>query len=195
MKRLLNDLAVAIAGAALTATLVPSPLHAGETADYAPRRAAYAPRYSAAPAMAQTGDFAARVLNSHNGERSRMGLPPLRWNARLSAQAQQWASSLARRGAFEHSQGDHGENLWMGTANGYSPEQMVGAFLSERRAFRPGRFPDVSRTGNWADVGHYTQIIWPETQEVGCAVVRGGRDEVMVCRYWPAGNVYGQRVG
>ncbi|RZK03096.1 MAG: SCP-like extracellular [Novosphingobium sp.] len=191
MKRLLNALVLAAAGAALTATLVPSTVAAGEAADYAPRYAGYASRYSAPP----SGDFASRVLNTHNGERSRMGLRPLRWNARLSAQAQQWASSLARRGAFEHSNGDDGENLWMGTANGYSPEQMVASFLSERRAFRAGRFPNVSRTGNWADVGHYTQIIWPETQEVGCAVVRGGRDEVMVCRYWPAGNVYGESVG
>jgi uncharacterized protein YkwD len=142
-------------------------------------------------------DFAARVLASHNVERGRLGMRPLHWSAQLSQDAQQWADSLARRGAFEHAQGrdDTGENLWMGAANWFSPEQMVGEFLSERAAFRPGRFPNVSNTGNWSDVGHYTQVIWPETQAVGCAIARGGRQEVLVCRYWPAGNVDGERIG
>jgi hypothetical protein len=83
----------------------------------------------------------------------------------------------------------------MGWGSRWSPEQMVGSFLSERGAFRPGRFPDVSDTGDWSDVGHYTQVIWPETRDVGCALAEAGRQEVMVCRYWPAGNVDGQRVG
>ena len=118
-------------------------------------------------------DFAGRVLTLHNRERASMGLPPLRWSAELSQEAGSWASSLADRGAFEHSsRGDFGENLWMGSADWFSPEQMVGAFLSQRRVFRPGRFPHVSRTGNWMDVGHYTQVIWPETQAVGCGVAR-----------------------
>lgn len=152
----------------------------------------------AAGDFAQPGtDFAARVLASHNAERAHMGMPPLRWSAQLSQDAQQWANSLASHGAFEHAQArDHtGENLWMGSANWFSPEQMVGDFLAERRAFRPGRFPNVSNTGNWADVGHYTQVIWPETQAVGCAIARGRGLDVLVCRYWPAGNVYGQRIG
>ncbi len=193
MKRPLDFVMRAAACAVLAGSLIPSALTAGEVAGYGARYAGQASRYSATP----SNDFAQRVLATHNGERSRMGMRPLRWNPRLSADAQQWAASLARSGAFEHSDGDGdtGENLWMGSASVYSPEQMVGSFLSERRAFRPGRFPNVSDTGNWADVGHYTQIIWPETQEVGCAVVRGGRQEVMVCRYWPAGNVYGERVG
>jgi uncharacterized protein YkwD len=139
--------------------------------------------------------FAQRVLASHNRERARMGLPSLRWSARLSQDAGSWAGSLARRGTLEHSDGDDGENLWMGSANWYSPEQMVGDFISERSAFRPGRFPNVSRTGDWSDVGHYTQIIWPETQAVGCALARDRGQEVLVCRYWPAGNVEGERVG
>ncbi len=104
-------------------------------------------------------------------------------------------NSLARRRAFEHSGHEGvGENLWMGTSGYYSVEQMIGGFVEEGRHFRAGTFPDVSRTGDWADVGHYSQLIWPGTREVGCALVRGGRDEVLVCRYWPAGNIIGQQV-
>jgi pathogenesis-related protein 1 len=41
--------------------------------------------------------------------------------------------------------------------------------------------------------GHYTQIVWAGTQEVGCAVARGGRREVWVCNYDPPGNWAGKR--
>jgi hypothetical protein len=72
---------------------------------------------------------------------------------------------------------------------------MIDAFVEERRDFTPGTFPEVSRTGKWKDVGHYTQIIWPETQKVGCAIARGEHWDFLVCRYWPAGNIVGRKVG
>jgi uncharacterized protein YkwD len=149
-----------------------------------------------AASPAEDGAFATRVLTMHNGERKNLGIAPLAWSPELAAQARQWAMSLARRRTFEHSSGGsgQGENLWMGMAGYYSPEDMIGGFLAERRWFRPGVFPRVSRTGRWSDVGHYSQIVWPATRQVGCALARGGGDEYLVCRYWPAGNVMGQRV-
>ena len=147
-------------------------------------------------AGAGAGSFDSIVLAAQNAERQRIGQPELVWSDRLAAQAQLWANSLVRRGSFEHSSGGsgQGENLWMGTSGAYSPEEMIDGFISEARDFRPGRFPHVSRTGNWADVGHYSQIIWPATREVGCALARGRGNDVLVCRYWPAGNVMGQQV-
>ena len=82
----------------------------------------------------------------------------------------------------------------MGSRGAYSPEQMVQYWISEKAYYRPGMpFPHVSRTGNWADVAHYTQIVWRNTQEVGCSVVNDRGWDVLVCRYWPAGNVWGQK--
>jgi uncharacterized protein YkwD len=149
------------------------------------------------PAMAQApGSVGDRLLNAHNSERVRIGLEPLRWSPALAAQAQVWANALARRGALEHAKerGGAGENLWMGTAGYYAPEDMIDGFLREARYFRPGRFPDVSTTGKWSDVGHYTQMIWPATRELGCAIGEGGGREVLVCRYYPSGNWVGQQV-
>lgn len=82
----------------------------------------------------------------------------------------------------------------MGSAGYFSAEDMVGGFLPERAQFRAGTFPQVSRTGNWADVGHYTQIIWPRTTEVGCAVTKGAAMDFLVCRYKP-GWGHGRREG
>ena len=142
------------------------------------------------------GTFAQRLLIAHNLERDRVGVPRLRWSAKLAGDAQAWADNLARNKRFEHSQnrGDAGENLWMGSAERFTAEQMIGGFVQEVRHFRPGQFPDVSTTGRWADVGHYTQLVWRDTQQVGCAVARGPANDVLVCRYWPAGNVIGRPV-
>ena len=142
--------------------------------------------------------FAARVLDLHNRERQRVGMPPLAWSDELAADAREWAAELARANRFEHSPArlrrDQGENLFRGTAGAYSLDEMIGDFIEERGDFHPGRFPDVANDGSWENVGHYTQLIWPRTREVGCAVVRGGEWDLLACRYAPAGNVIGMKV-
>jgi hypothetical protein len=137
-----------------------------------------------------------RLLASHNEERLRLSIPRLTWSDSLATEAREWAVSLASRQVFEHSydRSGAGENLWMGTAGYFSAEQMIGGFVEERKHFQPGIFPQVSKTGNWADIGHYTQLIWPETRKVGCALTQNGGVDFLVCRYWPPGNVMGQRV-
>ena len=144
-----------------------------------------------APRSSGPASFAERLLVAHNLERDRVGVPRLAWSAKLAAQAQDWADQLARADRFEHAsdRSGAGENLWMGSAGSYSAEQMIGGFVEEVRYFRSGRFPNVSSTGSWSDVGHYTQLIWRGTQQVGCAVGQGRADDILVCRYWPAGNV------
>ena len=136
------------------------------------------------------------LLAEHNRERDRTGVPRLAWNDRLAGQAQAWAQKLAAEGTLRHASeaesGGAGENLWMGTAGYFAPERMVGAFVNERRFYQHGKFPEVSSTGKWQDVGHYTQLVWRDTREVGCAVARGTGYDVLVCRYWPAGNWMGE---
>jgi hypothetical protein len=67
-------------------------------------------------------------------------------------------------------------------------------WIDEKAAFKNGVFTDVSTSGQWEDVGHYTQVIWRDTTQVGCALVTvaSGEDEVLVCRYLDGGNVTGQ---
>ena len=137
-----------------------------------------------------------RLLVPHNVERSHWGVGPLQWDAGLASAADAYAADLARTNRWGHrakaARPGQGENLWMGSRGAFSPEQMVGGWLSEAGHYRRGVFPNVSRTGAWSDVGHYTQIIWRQTTRVGCAIRSNGRWDYLVCRYSPHGNVDGR---
>lgn len=155
---------------------------------------------AASSALAQAPQFdptATRLLASHNAERAAVALPPLIWDPALAAAAASYGPALAAHGmALPHSprasRPGQRENLWVGTAGAYTPEQMVGTWISERRYFRSGVFPNVSTTGNWVDVAHYTTMVWPTTTRVGCAIYRARGFDYLVCRYSPPGNIDGR---
>jgi uncharacterized protein YkwD len=161
--------------------------------------AAATPAANAAAASSYfANQFPARILAAHNAVRARAGVAALAWDPTLGQAAARYAMELALTNSFHHSNRNArlgtGENLWMGTHGAYSYEAMVGGWSSEQRYFVPGVFPAVSRSGRWEDVGHYTQMVWPTTTRVGCAVASNAASDFLVCRYATAGNVGGRVV-
>jgi hypothetical protein len=147
------------------------------------------------PAPADRGETLLRraVLNAHNEARRQFGVPAVAWSNELAAAAREHAQSMAATGIYRHDQTPgrrkkSGENLWRGQRGLFSYDVMVGVMVEEARHFRPGTFPNVSRTGDWSQVAHYTQIIWPTTTEVGCALASSTTTDYFVCRYAPTGN-------
>jgi hypothetical protein len=67
-------------------------------------------------------------------------------------------------------------------------------WLDEQRYFYGGVYPNVC-TGGWARCAHYTQIIWPETTDIGCGLATDRQFNWFVCRYSPGGNKDGKTVG
>ncbi|MFL6726861.1 MAG: CAP domain-containing protein [Sphingomicrobium sp.] len=144
-----------------------------------------------------TGDVAARLLAAHNRERILVGAPPLQWDADLAAHAASYGPVLASLKHLVHSPRDgrpgERENLAMAWHGTLSPEQLVDMWTREKRLLEPGLFPAVSRTGEWEDVAHYTQMVWPTTTRVGCAIFAADWD-YLICRYSPPGNIDGKPV-
>ncbi|MES2098075.1 MAG: CAP domain-containing protein [Pseudomonadota bacterium] len=156
------------------------------------------PRTSMTPAMRGDALLKQVMLARHNGARRAVGVPPLVWNDGLAADALGYARELARTRRFEHSKqpdgpAHQGENLFTGTREAYSYAEMIQFWIDEKKWFVNNPAPDVSTTGRGEDVGHYTQMIWRTTTQVGCAVASNDRDDYLVCRYWPTGNVIGSR--
>ena len=66
----------------------------------------------------------------------------------------------------------YGENLFEIDGGTASPAQVVRSWASESRDY------DHSSNRCSGVCGHYTQVVWGDTKEVGCAVARGGGREV-----------------
>ena len=152
-----------------------------------------APCYGATAAL---DPLSARLLAAHNAERVSAGVPPLGWDSALAVSAASYGPVLAAIGTLQHSPREYRagqrENLWMGTRGAFSPEQMVGTWAAEKRYFRSGVFPAVSTTGDWLDVAHYTTMVWPTTNRVGCAIYTARAVDYLICRYSPPGNIDGR---
>jgi hypothetical protein len=148
-------------------------------------------------AQGATGEIAARILAAHNRERAAVGAPPLQWDASLADHAASYGPVLASLRHLVHSprEGRPGEreNLAMAWHGTLSPEGLVGMWSRERQLLEPGSylFPGASRTGRWEDIAHYTQMVWPTTTHVGCAIYPADWD-YLICRYSPPGNKDGK---
>ena len=139
------------------------------------------------------------VLRAHNGWRRLVGVPPLRWALDLAARAQRRAAYLATHGCFiEHGilPEDVGENLYhsgplraegrRNELNPVTPTQVVDAWGAEAADYSPVRDTCAPKR----QCGHYTQIVWITTEEVGCGMaVCPTLGQVWVCNYRPKGNV------
>jgi hypothetical protein len=147
------------------------------------------------PAPADRGDRLLRstVLRLHNQARAQFGVAPVGWSDQLATEAMAHAQYMARTGIYGHDQTPGrrkkmGENLWRGQRGVFSYDVMVQVMVDEARLFRPGAFPNNSITGDWHAVAHYTQIVWPTTTEIGCALASSVTTDYFVCRYAPTGN-------
>ena len=148
--------------------------------------------------QAQTnGNLERKILDVHNSERAAVGVAPLTWSASLAAGAQTWAQHLATTGQFAHDPVHtglsctgpcYGENI-AGFFNDVSePNGGQSKWVAEKSLYHGGP--------SFYAVGHYTQMVWQKTKQVGCGTAppngqpspRGHAFSILVCRYDPPGN-------
>ncbi len=153
----------------------------------------------------------AMIVSEHNKWRSEVGSPNIRWSTSLARVAQAWADNLKIRGCvMEHSRDNrYGENIyWAGPLKTANSKDKNGNWLwrSEKQDVNgkkavdgwAGEKKDYNYSRNSCAAGemcgHYTQIIWKNTLEVGCGMaVCDDKSQVWVCNYNPPGNYVGQK--
>ena len=139
-----------------------------------------------APPAAPAGD-AERLVAAHNKVRALHCAQPLTWSPKLAQVAQQWANSLRDQGCkFGHSGGKFGENLAAGTTGAMDPESVVTMWYDEVKGY------SFKQPGFSMQTGHFTQVVWRGTTQVGCAMAQCKGNDVWVCEYDPPGNWEGQ---
>ena len=71
--------------------------------------------------------------------------------------------------------------------------KLIDQWGAEKQYFVYGTYPDVATSGQ--KVGHYTQMVWGDTKQVGCGISNSNDGWVyLVCQYYPAGNMRGDSV-
>ncbi len=152
-------------------------------------------------------DFQKTILERHNYYRGIAGIPLMKWNPGIAQNAQKWANQLKGRGCkMAHSshsfRGDvagHsylGENLyWAWSSATVTPDasraqNSVDSWYSEIADFQySAKGTNCPLRGKKGMIGHFTQLMWDKSVELGCAhAVCGGTSLVIVCQYGPGGN-------
>ena len=146
------------------------------------------------------------IIATHNHWRSAVGTSPVVWADDLASAAQQWADHLAAEKGCNmvHSSSSArqktGENLYWASPLRWSDgrlelqnvpgKKVVDAWGSEKNDYDEASH----RCAPGKVCGHYTQVVWHSTREVGCGKQQcADLSQVWVCRYRPTGNWVGER--
>lgn len=135
--------------------------------------------------------IAGEALKAHNQVRAQNGQKPFVWSKDLEQISQQWADKLASSCKLYHHQGQipFGENLFF-SSGASSATAAVNAWASEKQFYNYQQ--NTCQAGKVC--GHYTQIVWKGTTDVGCGYKScSNGSQIWVCSYFPAGNIVGAR--
>lgn len=134
------------------------------------------------------------AVKTHNDLRKKHGVPSVKHAKDLSDYAQKWAEHMAATSSFGHSsctlKSDRlGENIACRSGSGtvdYSGKEVTDYWYSEIKDHTFGTEPRSTGTG------HFTQVVWKETKEVGFGKAKSSGGRVFVVgSYRPAGNMIG----
>jgi pathogenesis-related protein 1 len=146
--------------------------------------------------------FARAMISAHNAVRSSATpapnpvLAPLTWSTAAAEKAKAWVEQCKLEPNPDR--GDFGEILVGTTAYAFTTAKMVQIWASESASYDYDK--NVCAPGKVCT--DYTQIVWKDTTQVGCAMKLCNQNtpfttvtqwQLWTCYYWPAGNQAGQR--
>lgn len=139
---------------------------------------------------------ASTLLELQNEKRAKhQDTPPMTWSNSLSAWAYQYADSLKGTaydpcsGTLKHSSDRHnqGENIAYATNADWT--YLIDMWYDEIKDYDYNDITGIDHNG--VEVGHFTQLVWASSDQVGCASVKCPNDGTyLLCEYSPEGNIY-----
>uniref|UniRef100_A0A8C5E1M9 SCP domain-containing protein n=1 Tax=Gouania willdenowi TaxID=441366 RepID=A0A8C5E1M9_GOUWI len=127
------------------------------------------------------------IVNKHNTLRrgvspSASNMLKMSWNREASANAQRWANKCTMKHSPPTS--GCGENIYMSSKKDTWSEA-IQSWYDEVKNWRYG-----VGSVNGGEVGHFTQIVWYKSNQIGCAMAHcpnAGYKYFYVCHYWVNG--------
>jgi len=137
-------------------------------------------------ALAATPAQITTWLEKHNNYRILHGVSPVTWSDTVAASAQAYANTCPD----SHSGSGYGENLAWATYD-MGESAVVQMWYDEEPLY------DYDNPGFSSATGHFTQVVWKGTTQIGCGSKSGcsypwPNSTVWVCQYNPPGNYIGQ---
>uniref|UniRef100_A0AAX7UE03 SCP domain-containing protein n=1 Tax=Astatotilapia calliptera TaxID=8154 RepID=A0AAX7UE03_ASTCA len=130
--------------------------------------------------------FKKEFLDTHNAYRAQHGAPPLTFNTELDDAAQKWANQMLAKKKLGHSDTDDGENVfyaWSSETKTLTGKEAVDSWYSEIKDY------DFKKSGHQPKTGHFTQVVWKSSTELGVGIATDGNTVFVVGQYRPAGNI------
>uniref|UniRef100_G3NGY8 Im:7150988 n=1 Tax=Gasterosteus aculeatus TaxID=69293 RepID=G3NGY8_GASAC len=142
---------------------------------------------SSTPTINSTdASFQEEFLETHNAYRAKHNTPKMTLNQELTASAQKWADQLLATNTMQHSETADGENIYgMSSSAPIKPtgKEAVDSWYSEIKDYK------WSSPGFQSDTGHFTQVVWKDSTELGVGLATDGKRVFVVGQYRPAGNM------
>lgn len=131
-------------------------------------------------------DFIEKCLQEHNNYRAKHHSPALVLNHELCKIAQAWANTIAQKDRMYHSTSGFGENIYWSTVD-VDGERAVQLWYSEIKDY------NWKKNESQKGTGHFTQVIWKRTKEMGVAAAKAKSGNLyVVAEYNPPGNFVGR---
>ncbi|KAJ6091657.1 hypothetical protein N7467_003626 [Penicillium canescens] len=156
---------------------------------------------SAASTATPTNAYQQAILYNHNVHRSNHSANSVTWSGSLESSAR----TLAAKCVYQHDTsidgGGYGQNIGYGVEEASIGEMITNLMYNDEMMYFAELYgtasPDMTNFDAW---GHFSQIVWKGTKEVGCATVvcnslgnaGGSNVPFTVCNYSPPGNYDGE---
>ena len=138
------------------------------------------------------------LVNQHNTLRTKHRVGKLTKLKDIATMALATAKNCAKLKTLKHSSDSYsgqpvGQNLYVSTWGPTAKDILQGWYYEEE----PNYNYNTGKSKNGGVIGHFTQVVWKNTKQIGCAYATGtylaySNSYYVCCNYFPAGNYYGQ---
>ena len=128
------------------------------------------------------------ILSRHNTYRKQHQVDDLVRNSAIEEIAQAYSETLAASTVFQHSLNKFngfplGENIYRNFGISVDGNDAVDTWYDQINMY------DFKNQGFSTNTGHFTQLVWKGSKNLGCGIACGSAC-IVICNYFPPGNLF-----